>query len=183
MFHGTDNSRHHGWTLSDSLSGSSNELFYSAGHTNFIYQLSVEVSLVRMSPKRTFESLFTSSWEQSCQHDENDTAAMKEKLVGAGHTKNGMCNAISSAHDGREWRFVCHVNNPSQSWPGSHSVTNEIAHIFIKTPLDSSIRPSLRSIVPNHYRAWNNLFRKIVTFNCDQCKVRGSLAKFQLYCD
>ena len=51
MAHCTDNFRHHGWTCSDSLSGSSNELFYSAGRTNFIYQLSVEVSPVTMPPK------------------------------------------------------------------------------------------------------------------------------------
>ena len=46
-----DNSRHHVWTCSDIMSGSSNELFYSAGRTNFIYQLWVEVSPVTMPPK------------------------------------------------------------------------------------------------------------------------------------
>ena len=55
MFHCTDNSRHRvSWPniFTDSLSGSSNELFYSAGwRTNFIYQLWVEVWPVTMPPK------------------------------------------------------------------------------------------------------------------------------------
>ena len=38
------------------LPGLSYELFYSAGLTNFIYQLSVEVSLVKMPPKRMIAS-------------------------------------------------------------------------------------------------------------------------------
>ena len=57
-FHFTDNSRHLGETCSVSLSGLSYELFSFAGVTNFIYQLSIGVSLVRMRPKRTIESFF-----------------------------------------------------------------------------------------------------------------------------
>ena len=57
-FHFTDNSRHLGETCSVRLSGLSYELFSFAGVTNFIYQLSIGVSLVRMRPKRTIESFF-----------------------------------------------------------------------------------------------------------------------------
>ena len=67
MFHFTDNSRHLGKTCSDSLSGLSYELFYATGVTNFIYLLSVEVSLVTMPLKRTIESFITASSKRSCQ--------------------------------------------------------------------------------------------------------------------
>ena len=75
MFHFTDNSRHLGYTCSESLAGLSYELFYSAGLTNFSYQLSVEVSLVITPPNRTMESFSIAASKQSCQHIENETAA------------------------------------------------------------------------------------------------------------
>ena len=82
MFLFTDNSRHLGWTCSDSLSGLSYELFYSGWVTNFSYQLSVEVSLVRIPPKRTMESFFKATPKRSCQHIENELQRMKGKLGG-----------------------------------------------------------------------------------------------------
>ena len=42
--------------------------------SNFSYQLSAEVSLVTMPPKRTMESFFTAASERGCQHIENETA-------------------------------------------------------------------------------------------------------------
>ena len=70
-------------TCSDSVSGLSYELFYSAGLTNFICQLSVEVSLVTMPPTRVIKSFFTASSKRSCQHVENETPA-DEGEVGEG---------------------------------------------------------------------------------------------------
>jgi len=61
--------------------------FYSAGLTNFSYQLSGEVSLVTTPPKRTIESFFTASRKRSCQLIENEPAT-DEREVGRGGDKN-----------------------------------------------------------------------------------------------
>ena len=75
------------------MSGLSHELFYSAGLTNFAYQLSVEVSLVRMPPRRIIESSFKAVSKRSCQHVEMKLQRMKGYLGGGGDT-NGMSNFI-----------------------------------------------------------------------------------------
>ena len=81
MFHCTGTSRHHGRTCSDSLSGSSNELFYSAGHTNFIYQLSVELGFTsNNASKRTIKLSFMALSKQSGQHIEKETAVDERKV-------------------------------------------------------------------------------------------------------
>ena len=87
MFHFTDNSRHLGYTCSDSSSGLSYELLYSAGLTNFSYQLSVEVSLVTMPPKRTIKSFFKTASKRTCQHIENETAVNEGEVGGGGLIK------------------------------------------------------------------------------------------------
>ena len=60
MFHFTDNSRHLCWTCLDSLSGFSYKLFYSIRSYKFYLSilLLVEVSLVKMPPKRTIELFY-----------------------------------------------------------------------------------------------------------------------------
>ena len=83
------------------------ELFYSAGLTNFSYQLSVEVSLVTkvtMPPKRTTECFLSAPPERSCQHIEIETAANEGevgggliKILGWGADKNVMSRFIFSA--------------------------------------------------------------------------------------
>ena len=50
--------------------------------TSFIYQLSVEVSLVTMLPKRTIESFFRLPTKPTYQHIENETAADEVRGVG-----------------------------------------------------------------------------------------------------
>ena len=49
------------------------------------HQLSVEVSLVTIPPKRSIESFFTNSSKGSCQYIENhETAADEGEVVGGG---------------------------------------------------------------------------------------------------
>ena len=62
-------------------------LFYSGGLTNFPYQLSVEVSLVTMPPKRIIKSFFTATSKRSCQHIENETSANEGEVGGGGLIK------------------------------------------------------------------------------------------------
>ena len=66
------------------MSGLSYELFYSAGFTNFSYQLSVEVSIETMPLKRIIESFITAKSERSCQHIGNETAANEGEGGGGG---------------------------------------------------------------------------------------------------
>ena len=61
---------------------------YSAGLTNFAYQLLVEASLATMLP-------FKAASKRSCQHIENDTAANEGEVEeGERADKNGMSNFI-----------------------------------------------------------------------------------------
>ena len=81
---------------SHNLSGLSFELFYSAGLTNFSYQLSGEVSPVTMPPMRTNESFFKAASKRSRHHIESETAANEGEVRGGGTDKNGMSNFIFS---------------------------------------------------------------------------------------
>ena len=87
--------------FSDSLSGFSYELFYSASFTNFSYQLLVEVSLVTMPPKRTIKSFgcirvkLSTYWKWNCSKQRGSWGDGVIKMLG-GVNKNGMSNFIFS---------------------------------------------------------------------------------------
>ena len=68
-------------TCSDSLYALSCEKFYSTGLTNFIKQLSVEVSIVTTS-KETYGIIFTALSKRRCQNIENDNKVNQGEVGG-----------------------------------------------------------------------------------------------------
>ena len=99
MFHFTYNLRHIGETRSDSLSRLSYELFHSTSLTNFIYQLSAEVLLVTMSPRRRIKSFLQLHQSEPVDILKMKLEQMKGKLegwVGGGAYKNGVSSVIFS---------------------------------------------------------------------------------------